>query len=605
MGRSALDVMHAQTTTMSSDRLPAGVPLVEPSTLASAIAEAHAAVPAPALSRALVELTGGLSAHVAADGRFLFIAEASLRLLEYSREYTDHATLFELTGIEDVPTLQDAFSAAQMLGPQQCTVRLLRGLTDRVWMRLRIAQYTPRIAGTSATFVVHGEDITAFKENEARLSDLAVRDAVTGLGNRQYIHQCITEAIQHAREGGPNFAVALLDLDGFKKVNDSLGHDVGDQLLCDAGQRLIAQIRETDMAARMGGDEFVLVLPGCDDEQALGGIMKRLLSAVQQPFQIGDKLLHLTTSIGVSFYPRHGDSAGLLIKHADAAMYCAKDRGRNGLFVYTDDLGDLHRKAFSLESAMFEAIHNGEFSLHYQPICDPISLNVKGVEALMRWHPALGPVSPNEFIPLAEANGQINLLGGWALRAACMQLARWDRTRLDGLYMSVNVSAQQFHHPSFPSLVWQAIADSGVEGHRLVLEITESVLMRDPEQANLVLRELQTLGVRFSVDDFGAGYSSLGYLKRFPLSALKIDRSFVKDMPTSSNDRTIVTAVLGLARELGLSAVAEGVETEEQRQMLIERGCHSIQGWLVSKALPAGELEAAFASGRLNVDAGH
>ena len=238
MSSSALDVMHAQTTTMSSDRLPAGVPLVEPSTLTPAIAETQVSVPAPALSRALVELTGGLSAHVAADGRFLFIAETSLRLLEYSREYIDHATLFELTGIEDVPLLQDAFSAAQTLGPQQCTVRLLRGLTDRVWMRLRIAQYSPRIAGAGATFLVHGEDITAFKENEARLSDLAVRDAVTGLGNRQYIQQCIVDAIQHAREGGPNFAVALLDLDGFKKVNDSLGHDVGDQLLRDAGQRL-------------------------------------------------------------------------------------------------------------------------------------------------------------------------------------------------------------------------------------------------------------------------------------------------------------------------------------------------------------------------------
>ncbi|GAB3629334.1 cyclic di-GMP phosphodiesterase CdpA [Pandoraea terrae] len=552
----------------------------------------------------MVELTGGLSAHVTAEGRFLFIADTSLRFLEYSREYVDHASLFELTGIDDVPVVQEALAAAQTQGPQHCTVRLLRGLTDRLWMQLHIALYSPRTRTLPATFVVRGVDITAQKDSEQRLRELALCDTVTGLGNRGYIQERIAGAIAHANDGGPNFAVALLDLDGFKKVNDSLGHDVGDQLLRAAGQRLVAQIRETDVAGRMGGDEFVLVLPGCDDEQALNGIMKRVLSAIQQPFQVGDQMLHLTTSIGVAFYPRHGTSDGTLIKHADAAMYCAKDRGRNGLYVYTDDLGDLQRKAFSLESAMFEAIHNGEFSLHYQPICDPVTLAVKGVEALMRWYPALGPVSPAEFIPLAEANGLINLLGGWALRAACMQLARWDTTRLGGLYMSVNVSAQQFHHPAFPSLVWQAIADSGVEGHRLVLEITESVLMRDPEQANLVLRELQTLGVRFAVDDFGAGYSSLGYLKRFPLSALKIDRSFVKDMPTSSNDRTIVTAVLGLARELGLSAVAEGVETEEQRQMLIDRGCDSIQGWLVSQALPANELEGAFASGSLHLEGG-
>ena len=323
-------------------------------------------------------------------------------------------------------------------------------------------------------------------------------------------------------------------------------------------------------------------------------IANRVLDALGRPYFIAEHELYLSASIGLAVWPEHGSDVQVLMQHADIAMYRAKDQGKGGHCIFSPQLVEKGAYRLRLEAAMHEGIRNGEFSLHYQPIVNPHTRRPYAVEALMRWErPGEASMSPAEFIPLAEANGLITLLGAWALRTACHQAVCWHAEGLPGICVSVNVSPRQFRQSDFARVVRQALAQSGLEPARLILEITEGVLMHDPAQAELVLLELTALGIKVSVDDFGTGYSSLGYLKRFPLSTLKIDRSFVKDLPHNANDVAIVGAVLGLARELKLNVVAEGVETEAQLRMLSERGCTYVQGYLTGKPMPAAKLHAA------------
>jgi EAL domain-containing protein (putative c-di-GMP-specific phosphodiesterase class I) len=363
--------------------------------------------------------------------------------------------------------------------------------------------------------------------------------------------------------------------------------------------------------ARVASDEFAVLLPAGASAEAAESLGRRVLTAIAQPYRYRGQHTHLSASVGVALYPDHADLAANadsasgtagshLLRMADHALAEAKSSGGNTLVFHTVDDDPTDAERLKLEADLYEAVRNGEFSLHFQPITSSHSGGVVGVEALMRWqHPVHGLVPPSRFIPLAESIGLINYLGNWVLKSACMQLVQWDAIGIRLHYVSVNVSPQQFRDKRFTFAVQEALTLTGLDPRRLVFEITESLLMHDPEEATRLLQKLRALGIRFAVDDFGTGYSSLAYLQRFPLSKLKIDRSFVENLLTSRNNRAIVSAVVGLAQSLGLELVAEGVETEAQRDLLTEMGCDHIQGWLISHALPSEELARSFQSNSL------
>jgi diguanylate cyclase (GGDEF)-like protein len=553
-------------------------------------------------AQALLEGTGALALQINAEGLVQAASEATIRLLDYPREFILKSQLADMVHSADREALHALLVHARSSSkPRSATLRFMRGLTENLWLHLTVQTDSKGEAGDLLLF---GYDVSKWINAEEELRAGALLDPLTETGNRTHMRDEITRAIASAQANNGGFAVALLDLDSFKKINDSLGHDAGDELLYEVSRRLSGTLRPSDVVGRIGGDEFAILLPRITTPQVASEVASRLLLAIQTPFPLAGHMLHVTASIGIALYPLHGETEAELIKHADLAMYQAKEHGKNRSFVYTDELAHRSNKTMSIELAMFEALQKGEFMLHYQPICNPHTHAVQAVESLMRWQRPSGPVSPAEFIPLAEENGLINLLGGWALRTASMQLARWDEIGLHLSYIAINVSPIQFHHPSFTATVKKALEDSGVDPYRIVLEITEGALMKDPTRANALLAELKGLGVRLAVDDFGTGYSSLAYLKSFPLSTLKIDQSFVRDMVNSQNDRAIVTAVLSLALEMGLSVVAEGVETQEQCQFLRDKGCTYVQGWLISKALPPQELEQRVQSGQLLLQPG-
>ena len=533
-----------------------------------------------------------LFARLSQDGLFVQASEGLVSLLGYSFEYLSAARLRDVIDNEDVSLLEHALQRlGHTAGDHDCvTLRMIKSVTQTAWVELRLIRDTE--AGGGGVLVA-GRDLTEHRKREEELERAAAHDALTGLPNRALLSARIDQAFAQHRRGGQGFALAVADLDGFKRINDSLGHAVGDALLRQVAERLKEELRGVDTVARVGGDEFVLVLPDIENAEQADGLARRLTEVMQLPFVVGEHTLYVTISMGFALHPEHAADADGLMHCADAALYRAKDLGRNRWQLFNEDLAARRSDYLKLEQAMFEAVRNGEFLLHYQPIAKTDG-TVVGAEALMRWpHPARGMVPPAEFIPIAETNGLITLLGAWALRTACMQAVRWDGEGLKGLSISVNVSPRQFRHDDFFEQVRQALSESALDPTRLVLEITEGVLLQNPEHARVVLNSLQKLGVRIAVDDFGTGYSSLSYLKRFPLSSLKIDRTFVRDMGQSINDRVIVSAVLSLARELGLDVVAEGVEELEQLKFLREKGCPLVQGYYIGKPMAPSDFVGA------------
>lgn len=439
-----------------------------------------------------------------------------------------------------------------------------------------------------------GRNITQQLATEESLRHLATHDLLTGLPNRSLLSDRLNMAMAQARRTGKGFAVLALDLDGFKKINDALGHPVGDTLLREAGVRLRGTLRDTDSLARVGGDEFIAVLPSALTEAEIQIVARRMIAAIQLPFEIQGHALYVSTSIGVATYPDHGDNEVKLLAHADTALYRAKETGKARYVLYNPQTFTRPVHDVSIEAAMFEAVKNGEFLLHYQPVVDAGTRQIMGFEALMRWmHPDLGSVPPIQFIPMAENNGLINLLGAWALRAACVQIKRFEEAAGRQLYVSVNVSPRQFRSDQFLQTLDDAMALSGLHGSQLLLEITEGILMSDPEHAEALLTAIAARDVRIAIDDFGTGYSSLAYLKRFPIHTLKIDRAFVKDLPHSIKDAAICDVVISLANHLNLTTVAEGVEDEQQLQFLAAQGCALIQGFHTGRPMLPGDAMAA------------
>jgi diguanylate cyclase (GGDEF)-like protein len=504
-------------------------------------------------------------------------------------------SLARLLGDADQAPL--AAALAQLLAtriPQVLQARIKAPETE-VWHELRISCYPGEAAANAApTLLVVGRDMSQQHATEDRLRHLATHDALTDLPNRLLLSDRMRMVIANARRSGQGFSVATIGLDSFKKVNDGLGHPVGDALLQMAATRLRKTLRDSDTLARVGGDEFVAILPGTHTEAQIKLVTGRLIATLQSPFEIDHHTIYVGASVGVSIYPQHAEDEVRLVALADAAMSRAKETGKARCLIYSPSQASPPQHDISLEAAMFQAVREGEFLLYYQPIVDARTREIQGFETLMRWkHPTLGMVPPVRFIPIAEANGLINLLGAWALKAACVQLRQFEEVARRSLYISVNISPRQFRNDKFLDVLDDALAFSGLPGEQLVLEITEGTLMIDPVHAESILTKMAERRARIAIDDFGTGYSSLAYLKRFPISVLKIDRAFIRDLPGSQKDGAICSTVLDLSRHLDLSVVAEGVETEDQMTWLNQRGCQYIQGYLTGKPMPANVAMAA------------
>jgi diguanylate cyclase (GGDEF)-like protein/PAS domain S-box-containing protein len=425
---------------------------------------------------------------------------------------------------------------------------------------------------------------------QQRIEELSLTDALTGLPNRRQLAEHVAKASQRSRHEGGSFALLLIDLDRFRQINDSLGHETGDRVLVDVAQRIKACMRADDLLARTGGDQFALLVAGADTRVA-ETTARRVLEAVAAPYDLGGAQFTLTCSIGGALCPGNGYGADELVRHAEAAVLAVKEGGRGNYRVQQGRHGGDRRADIQLDHAMRQALASGRFRLHYQPQVDLRSGRVVGAEALIRWRdPALGEVAPSRFVPVAEDSGFIVALGDWVLTQAVRQGAAW-RSRGLATPIAINVSALQFQQPQFVERVAAVLAANQLPPQLLELELTESILVRDADEALQRLRALARIGVRLSIDDFGTGYSSLAYLKRFPIDKLKIDRSFVQNLPGDDSDCAIVVAILQMAGALSMKVIAEGVETEGQRQFLFDSGCHEFQGYLYAPALDSLSFE--------------
>jgi diguanylate cyclase (GGDEF)-like protein len=424
-----------------------------------------------------------------------------------------------------------------------------------------------------------------------QLRHLATHDALTGLPNRVLLDDRLAQAIAHADRDSQPFAVLMLDLDRFKLINDSFGHRSGDMVLNEVARRLQGLVRSIDTVARVGGDEFVLVVSPSAARADAEEIGKRANEILSAPFQVEGVDFRISSSIGIAFYPTDGGSAESVLAHADAAMYCAKERGRNNCQCFSPGMKSVALERVSLESELHQALKLEQFELFYQPKVDTASGDIHSAEALIRWrHPQRGLIQPTEFIPLAEECGLIHEIGAWVLGEACRQCAVWQRAGQPPLRVAVNVAASQFRRGDLLEVVRGALQKSQLDPRFLEIELTESAVMTNPEDSAAVLEQLSRMGVLVSVDDFGTGYSSMSYLRRFPIDKLKIDRSFIAELTTRADDASIVQAIVSLAHGLRLKVVAEGVETLEQLKFLQSVGCDQYQGYHFSEPLPAAEF---------------
>jgi diguanylate cyclase (GGDEF)-like protein len=431
------------------------------------------------------------------------------------------------------------------------------------------------------------------KRAEQDLLFIATHDALTGLPNRGMFHERLNHALARARRHDTKLSICFIDLDRFKNINDTLGHEAGDRLLQEMGRRLGSCLRETDTVARQGGDEFIVLLEELSDPQQSAKIAAKILSVVATPVLLNTREYQLTASIGISTYPDDGQDGAALLKNADSAMYRAKELGKNNFQFYSAQMNLHSLERLELEAQLRRAIERNEFLLHYQPKVDIRTGQVNGVEALLRWqHPDRGLVPPMQFIPLAEETGLIESIGRWVLQSACRQVRSWQKQGLPPLNVAVNLSARQFSDENLIQDIKAALTASGLNPTHLELEITESMVMREPEKAIQTLSELSAMGLRVAIDDFGTGYSSLSALKRFPVHNLKIDRSFIKDIPGDADNVAITQAIIALAHTLRMTVIAEGVETKEQSDFLSTSGCDDLQGFFFSKPLPEKELLA-------------
>ncbi|MDO6564146.1 EAL domain-containing protein [Amphritea sp. 1_MG-2023] len=445
--------------------------------------------------------------------------------------------------------------------------------------------------GLLEQYVAVFSDMTQRKNDEEQIRQQANFDALTSLPNRTMLKRELTSIQHRCDQSGHICALLFIDLDRFKAVNDTLGHSVGDQMLQQVSLRLTSVIRESDLLSRFGGDEFVIVLQDLTDPEEAAIIAKQVIDILQPPFQLADRTLYIGASVGISCYPNDSQNSEVMLRHADMAMYLAKDNGRNQYQFFNAQMREEVKNRTELEQSLRQAINNHEFELYYQPITNCQQRKVIAVEALIRWHhPDKGLISPTEFIPLAEETGLIQPIGLWVLRQSCEQLIKWQQQGLNDLSISVNISSNQ-RLLGFDANVAADIMNSlGVDPSKIIFEITESIFLENSTEAITWLQQFKALGSKLAIDDFGTGYSSLSYLKLFPIDKLKIDRAFIRDLPDNQEDATLVKAIIAMSKSLGLELIAEGVETSEQLAFLNQLDCHNIQGYLFSKPTQADQL---------------
>jgi len=468
------------------------------------------------------------------------------------------------------------------------------------------------IAHQASSVIAIVRDVTERKQADARIHQLAFFDTLTGLPNRQQMVRNLRRVLDAGKRTGRGVAVLYIDLDQFKRINDTLGHTIGDSLLKTVAKRLESGLRASDYVsraeassvdalrlARIGGDEFVALMPGVTDESQAIALAERVMSILRAPFTLDAHQLVVTPSVGIAVSPQHGRDIETLLMNADTAMYQAKSDGRNRYRIYSSTMNERSLERLQVEADLRRAIAGEKLALHYQPIIEISSGAVVGVEALLRWnHPERGWISPTSFVPVAEESGLIGSLGDWVIKTACRQVRTWSSGPLCGLHVAINVSGQQFVQPGFLSNLMRCVWENSIHADRLELEITESLLLRDAEENISLLQAIKDAGLRVAVDDFGTGYSSLSYLKRLPIDAIKIDRSFVSGLHERRDDAAICAAILAMAHELGLKVVAEGVELEEQYEFLKRHGCDFAQGFLLGRPMPAAEVEKLCISGQ-------
>jgi diguanylate cyclase (GGDEF)-like protein len=450
------------------------------------------------------------------------------------------------------------------------------------------------VRGTDGHIVLHEgtvEDITDRKVAEERVQFLAYYDVLTGLPNRTLLRDRLAQALASARRQKDKVVLLFLDLDRFKIINDSLGHSLGDLLLQDVAERLKRWAREQDTVARLGGDEFLIVLTRIKDVADAAVAAERIVNAMTAEFVVQGHSLRISCSLGLSIFPEHGADGETLIKNADAAMYCAKENGRNNFRFFTGDMNAQVLERLTSENSLRLALDKKELFLVYQPQMDIATGRITGLEALLRWqHPELGLVPPDGFIRIAENSGLIVPIGEWVIRTACSQSRKWHDEGLPAVPIAVNVSAVQFRQEGFCELIKRVLQETGLAPQNLELELTESLLLSNADVMSSVFQELKAMGLKLAIDDFGTGYSSLSYLKQFPVGKLKIDRAFIRDVAVSADDAAITTAIISMAKSLNLKVIAEGVETEAQMSFLRAHQCDEIQGYYFSKPLAADQV---------------
>lgn len=533
---AALSVANSQSVRLSS---------------VTSINEAHQALAAESYDVILLAVNG----------------DHGLETIQYVRSDTPASAIIAICDTENEQLAMDAIHA----GAQDCLIR---------------EQITPQLLSRATRYAMERV------QTQEQLLYIAQYDAVTGLPNRVLFRDRLAQALLHAQRNTTRLAVIFLDLDYFKSVNDMLGHDAGDQLLREVSSRIKAQIRKGDTLARLGGDEFTIILEGMLDISDAGAVSQKIIDAMSRAFMVQGEEVFITTSIGIAAYPLCGIEPAQLIQNADAALYHAKGNGRGCYRYYDPEMNKVAAERLKTITQLRHAIARNEFVLYYQPQIDPKTDSVGGAEALLRWnHPERGVVLPGEFISLLEDTGLIITVGEWAMRVACEQQKAWASAGFDHLCVAVNVSARQFRQKDFVTTVARIIHETGANARCLQLEITESMLVENICMVAATLRALHTLGVRFSIDDFGTGYSSLAYLRQFPLHALKIDRSFLRDI-AKDDDAAIVSAIISLGHSLGLKVVAEGAESAEQVDFLARQGCDSVQGYFYARPMPVDAFES-------------
>lgn len=533
-----------------------------------------------------------------ADNPVLYVNPAFTLMTGYAPEEIIGRNTRLLVGDDwDQPDIERLREAVRRGRDARVTLRCYRKDGSLFWNEISLASmHDP--SGRVSHFISIFNDLTDRKRYEAELEQQANHDALTGLANRNLLNDRLQQSMIRAQRNAGAVAVMLLDLDRFKLINDSLGHAVGDELICEVARRLAACVRQGDTVARLGGDEFMIVMSELWAESDAASLAAKVLQRVSAPMKLSGHEIVVTGSLGVALFPRDGESAALLVKNADVAMYRAKEQGRNDFRFYAPEMNARMLERLELENGLRRALDQGELELHYQPKVELANGHVVGAEALIRWrHPVLGMVSPADFIPLAEETGLIVPIGEWVINTACRQLKAWREEGLTGVSVAVNVSARQFQQEDLVGVLGEALRSSGVPARSLHLEVTESGVMSNPERTIVILRTLKDIGVLVSLDDFGTGYSSLNYLKRFLIDSVKIDQSFVADLTTSSEDAAIARMVISLAHSLNQTVVAEGVETVAQLDFLRRHRCDEMQGFLCSRAIPAAEFAGMIRDG--------